>query len=57
MERKGIPDYDNNGWVSTAEATTLQLEFKYLSELTEDDRYWKAAEKVRALRTFITELY
>lgn len=45
-KREGIPDMDNNGWVSTAEATTLQLEFKFLSELTEDDRYWKAAEKV-----------
>ena len=48
-KREGIPDMDNNGWVSTAEATTLQLEFRYLSELTEDDRYWKAAEKVTIL--------
>ncbi|CAO3663942.1 unnamed protein product [Rhizopus stolonifer] len=30
---------------STAEATTLQLEFKYLSHLTGDDKYWKAVEK------------
>lgn len=45
-ERKGIPDNDNRGMVSTAEATTLQLEFKYLSHLTDDYSYWKAAEKV-----------
>ena len=45
-KRVGIPDRDNNGWVSTAEATTLQLEFRYLSELTDDDTYWRAAEKV-----------
>lgn len=45
-QRKGIPDSDNNGLSSTAEAATLQLEFKYLSYLTDDDTYWKAAEKV-----------
>jgi hypothetical protein len=31
---------------STAEATTIQLEFKYLSHLTGDVKYWNAAEKV-----------
>ncbi|KAL7330857.1 mannosyl-oligosaccharide alpha-1,2-mannosidase, variant 2 [Mucor circinelloides] len=31
---------------STAEATTIQLEFKYLSHLTGDMKYWDAAEKV-----------
>ena len=31
---------------STAEATTIQLEFKYLSHLTGDIKYWDAAEKV-----------
>ncbi|KAF8580119.1 glycoside hydrolase family 47 protein [Ramaria rubella] len=45
-QRKGIPDKDNNGLSSTAEAGTLQLEFKYLSYLTDDDSYWKAVEKV-----------
>jgi endoplasmic reticulum Man9GlcNAc2 1,2-alpha-mannosidase len=45
-QRKGIPDRDNNGLSSTAEAGTLQLEFKYLSYLTDDDTYWRAAEKV-----------
>jgi mannosyl-oligosaccharide alpha-1,2-mannosidase len=31
---------------STAEATTLQLEFKYLSQLTGNVTYWNAAEEV-----------
>ena len=29
-QRKGIPDPDNRGLVSTAEVSTIQLEFKYL---------------------------
>ncbi|KAG9125459.1 mannosyl-oligosaccharide alpha-1,2-mannosidase, partial [Ceratobasidium sp. 392] len=32
--------------VSTAEAATLQLEFKYLSHITGKEVYWRAAEKV-----------
>ncbi|KAJ3414741.1 hypothetical protein HDV05_006080 [Chytridiales sp. JEL 0842] len=32
--------------VSTAEATTLQMEFKYLSQLTSDETYWNAAQGV-----------
>lgn len=43
--RQGIHDLDNRGMVSTAEAATIQLEFKYLSYLTDDYSYWKAAEK------------
>jgi hypothetical protein len=35
-----------HGPSSTAEATTIQLEFKYLSHLTGDMKYWNAAEKV-----------
>lgn len=31
---------------STAEATTIQLEFKYLSHLTGDYKYWDVAERV-----------
>ncbi|KAJ8658821.1 hypothetical protein O0I10_005548 [Lichtheimia ornata] len=31
---------------STAEVTTIQLEFKYLSHLTGDYKYWEAAERV-----------
>ena len=44
--RKGIPEEGNNGWVSTAEIATLQLEFKYLSHITGDRKYWDAVEKV-----------
>lgn len=44
--RTGIPDRDNNRVASLAEAGSLQLELKYLSHLTGDYTYWKAAEKV-----------
>ena len=44
--RKGIPETNHNGWVSTAEVATLQLEFKYLSHITGDQKYWNAVEKV-----------
>lgn len=44
--RQGIPDRHNNGWISTAEVATLQLEFKYLSHLTGDRKYWNAVEKI-----------
>jgi hypothetical protein len=45
-KREGIPDRDNNGWASLAEAASLQLEMKYLSHLTGDMVYWRKAEKV-----------
>ncbi|KAI0082165.1 glycoside hydrolase [Panus rudis PR-1116 ss-1] len=45
-KRVGIPDRDNNGWVSTAEAATLQLEFRYLAHLTDEEKYWEKAERV-----------
>ncbi|KAH7886293.1 glycoside hydrolase family 47 protein [Phlebopus sp. FC_14] len=45
----GVPDLDNNGYVSTAEAATLQLEFRYLSYLTDEDIYWEKAEGVMAV--------
>jgi len=45
-QRKGVWSTDHRGLVSTAEASTLQLEFRYLSELTDDDIYWEKAEKV-----------
>lgn len=35
-----------NGASSTAEVTTLQLEFKYLSYITHDKKYWTAVENV-----------
>ncbi|CAE6506090.1 unnamed protein product [Rhizoctonia solani] len=46
---KGVLDKDNGNLVSVAEAATLQLEFKYLSYLTEEDSYWWAVEKVMAV--------
>lgn len=45
-KRLGVSDVDNRGFVSTAEASTLQLEFKYLSLLTDEEAYWEKAEKV-----------
>ncbi|KAJ7061677.1 glycoside hydrolase family 47 protein [Mycena amicta] len=58
-KRVGVPDKDHRGLVSTAEAATLQLEFRYLSwVLGEDDfseedghgvrpeEYWEKAERV-----------
>lgn len=45
-QRAGIADANNRGWTSVAEAATLQLEFKYLSELTGNPVYWQKAEKV-----------
>ena len=43
---EGVSDVDNRGFISTAEAATLQLEFKYLSLLTDEEIYWEKAEKV-----------
>lgn len=45
-KREGVSDVDNRGFISTAEAATLQLEFKYLSLLTDEEIYWEKAEKV-----------
>lgn len=42
----GIPSHVDGGASSTAEATTLQLEFKYLAKLTGEPMYWEKAEKV-----------
>jgi mannosyl-oligosaccharide alpha-1,2-mannosidase len=44
--RTGVPDRDTPGLASTAEAATLQLEFRYLSFLTGKDVYWQKVEKV-----------
>ncbi|KAL2134542.1 hypothetical protein VTI74DRAFT_11514 [Chaetomium olivicolor] len=41
----GIPSHDGV-YSSMAEAATVQLEKKYLSHLTGDERYWRKAEKV-----------
>lgn len=51
-QRKGILDMDNKGLVSTAEASTLQLEFRYLSFLTDEEDYWRRAEKVCCVTMF-----
>lgn len=48
--RVGVSDPDNPGLVSTAEAGTLQLEFRYLSHLTDNEIYWDKVEGVRYLR-------
>lgn len=48
VERKAYPDADNNGFSSLAEAGSLQLEFKYLSEISGDPTYAKLAESVIA---------
>jgi hypothetical protein len=41
-------DTEFNGLVSTAEVATLQLEYRYLSELTQIPKYWHTVEKVMA---------
>lgn len=45
--RTGIQDKWSPHLVSTAEVATLQLELRYLSVLTEDEKYWEKAEHVR----------
>ncbi|KAG0199077.1 mannosyl-oligosaccharide alpha-1,2-mannosidase [Mortierella sp. NVP41] len=44
-DKRGVPGHDR-GISSTAEVASMQLEFKYLTFLTGDDKYWKAAENV-----------
>ena len=44
-ERRGVPSQDR-GISSTSEVATVQLEFKYLSYLKGEEKYWKAAENV-----------
>jgi len=43
---QGVPSHDDGGASSTAEAATLQLEFKYLAFITGEAEYWERAEKV-----------
>jgi hypothetical protein len=43
---KGIPSHADAGASSTAEATSLQLEMKYLAKLTGETNYWTSAEHV-----------
>lgn len=42
---EGIPSHADGGASSTAEATTVQLEFKYLAKLTGEAEYWRIVEK------------
>ena len=42
----GIRSHADDGASSTAEASTVQLEFKYLAKLTGEPNYWEKAEKV-----------
>lgn len=43
---EGIPAHADGGASSTAEATSIQLEFKYLAKLTGEAEYWRVVEKV-----------
>ncbi|EON97296.1 putative mannosyl-oligosaccharide -alpha-mannosidase protein [Phaeoacremonium minimum UCRPA7] len=43
---EGLPSHADGGASSTAETTTLQLEFKYLAKLTGEKMFWDKAEKV-----------
>lgn len=47
--RKGTPDKFSPDIISTAEAATLQLEFRYLAELTKNESYWYKAERPMAV--------
>lgn len=42
----GVLSSTDNGASSTAEAGTVQLEFKYLAKLTGEANYWEKAEKI-----------
>lgn len=44
----GVGSRGDGGMASTAEATTLQLELKYVSKLTGEPLYWQRAEQVMA---------
>jgi mannosyl-oligosaccharide alpha-1,2-mannosidase len=46
---KGIVSHADLGASSTAETTTLQLEFKYLAKLTGEKEFWDKAERVMKL--------
>ncbi len=43
---KGLSSHTDGGASSTAEATSLQLEMKYLAYLTGEPHFWEKAEKV-----------
>lgn len=45
----GIPSHADMGASSTAEATSLQLEFRYLAKLTGEKNFWDKVENVMRL--------
>lgn len=45
-KKMGLPSHSDGGASSMAEAATVQLEMKYLSYLTNNETYWRKAEKV-----------
>jgi mannosyl-oligosaccharide alpha-1,2-mannosidase len=48
-QMKGLLSHDDLGASSTAETTTLQLEFKYLAKLTGERLFWDKVERVMQL--------
>ncbi|KAJ5172332.1 Mannosyl-oligosaccharide 1-2-alpha-mannosidase [Penicillium capsulatum] len=46
---EGLRSHSDGGAASTAEATSVQLEFKYLAKLIGEPEYWRVVEKVMAL--------
>lgn len=44
--RQGIPSHADGGSSSLAEATSLQLEMKFMANLTGEEAYWEASERV-----------
>jgi uncharacterized protein YyaL (SSP411 family) len=46
QKRTAIPDVHNRNLVSTAEVATLQLELRYLAQITGRRDFWEKAEKV-----------
>ncbi|KAF8904792.1 glycoside hydrolase [Gymnopilus junonius] len=48
-QKTGVPDQYAPQTISTAEAATLQLEFRYLAELTGNSDYWHKTEKALAV--------
>lgn len=43
---EAVQAHFNNGEASTSEATTLQLEFKYLTHVTNDPKYWNSVQLI-----------
>ena len=45
-QRTGVQSHSDGGASTTAEVSTLQLEFRYLAKLTGETLYWEKVEKV-----------